>query len=329
MKDTLGRSIDYLRISITDRCNLRCEYCMPAGGVPVRPHDEILRYEEIERLALVARSLGFEHFRITGGEPLARRGSAAFIGRLAGRLAGSDVALTTNGVLLAPVAAQLRGAGLGRVNVSLDTLDSAKFARLTRRDLWAEAWAGIEESLAVGFDPVKVNVVLIKGFNDDEIHAFADLTAGRPLHVRFIELMPLGEGTGMPEGFMSADEATATLERSGGLVPLAGAGVPAGAGPAESYRWRGGLGTVGFISALSHMFCDRCNRLRLTADGRLLPCLAGGEHLDLRGPLRDGAGDDQLAAVFRLAVEAKPASHHMADAPAEAGRVRRMSRIGG
>lgn len=330
MRDPLGRNIDYLRISITDRCNLRCEYCMPADGVPVRPHDEILRYEEIERLALLARAIGFEHFRITGGEPLARRGSAAFIGHLAGLLGGADVSLTTNGVLLAPVARELRRAGLRRVNISLDTLDRGKFARMARRDMWGAAWAGIEAALGAGFDPVKLNVVLIRGYNDGELAAFADLTVERPLHVRFIELMPLGEGTCVQGGFVSTDEAIAALEQHGGLVPLTGAAVPLGAGPAQSYRWRGGTGTVGFISALSHMFCESCNRLRLTADGRLLTCLAGGEQFDLRGLLRAGAPDEELVRVFAAAVASKPACHHMADADAPAeGRARRMSRIGG
>jgi len=319
---------------------------MPADGVPLRPHAEILRYEELERLAGLAAGLGFRHFRITGGEPLARRGSAEFVARLGDRLRragpGSDLSLTTNGTLFGPVASGLRRAGLRRVNISLDTLDRAKFHHLTRRDLWPAAWEGVEAALREGYDPVKLNFVLMRGVNDDEIAAFGRLTQDLPLHVRFIELMPLGEGCAMGGEFMSADEAAALLSAVGPLEPLEEAGdvalapsisghAPRGAGPADCYRLPGARGTVGFIAALSHAFCGGCNRLRLTADGKLHPCLASDLEFDLRGPLRAGAGDEELAAVFRAAVAAKPAQHGMGREAAAAGLTakRRMSRIGG
>jgi cyclic pyranopterin phosphate synthase len=318
LRDPLGRRIDYLRISITDRCNLRCAYCMPAEGIELRPHDEILRFEEIERLARVAAGLGFKHFRVTGGEPLARRGAPSFVARLAGQLRGLDLALTTNGTLLAPVAAELARGGLGRVNISLDTLDAGKFARLARRDLWPQAWAGVGAAMAAGLDPVKINVVVVRGHNDDEILDFARLTLERPLHVRFIELMPLGEGCGAGGGPVPSDEILARLAVAGELLPLAGGEAPAGAGPAEAYRWRGGAGSVGVIAALSHKFCGHCNRLRLTADGRLEPCLGSEASVDLRGPMRAGAGDAALAELFRAAAAIKPACHHMEEAAAAA-----------
>ncbi len=306
--------------------------------MPEKGHGEILRYEEFARLAQIAAGLGFRHFRITGGEPLARKGSVAFIASLARALDGRcpdgmDLAMTTNGVLLAPVARTLREGGLKRVNISLDTLDPRKFASITRRDLWHEAWAGIEAALAAGLDPVKLNVVLVRGTNDDEILQFGALAADRPLHVRFIELMPLGEGCRVSGGLVPSDEVLEALAAGGALVPLAGGGGPAGAGPATVFRWRGGAGTVGVIPAISHKFCTGCNRLRLTADGRLHPCLASTTEVDLRGPMRDGASDDELAGLFAAAVRLKPECHHMGDeaAGADSGEAsrRRMHRIGG
>ena len=328
MRDAHGRKLDYLRISITDRCNLRCAYCMPADGVPRLPHAAVLRYEEIRRLVGLARDLGFAHFRVTGGEPLVRRGAVAFLADLARDLAGRDLALTTNGTLLAPIARRLRAASLRRVNISLDTLRPGRFAQLTRRDDWAAAWAGVEAALAAGFAPVKLNVVVVAGFNDDEVLDFARLTHKRPLHVRFIELMPLGEGCALPGGLVGADEILAELAAAGSLVRPGPAAGPGGAGPAEVYRWGDGVGTVGVIPALSNCFCGDCNRLRLTATGQLEPCLAAERAIDLRGPLRAGAGDGVLKDLFRLAAAIKPAGHTMPEGTAP-GKRRRMSRIGG
>lgn len=335
MKDKAGRLIDYLRISITDRCNLRCSYCMPEEGVKVKGHDEILRYEELARLARVAAGIGFRHFRITGGEPLARKGSVEFITGLARDLrsitgADLDLAMTTNGVLLAPVAGQLRAGGLQRVNISLDTLDPRKYHAITRRDAWSQAWAGIEAAIAVGFQPVKLNIVLVRGMNDDEILQFGALAAGRPLHVRFIELMPLGEGCHTGGGPVPSDEVLAVLAAGGQLEQLAGQVTPTGAGPASVYRWRGGAGTIGVIPALTHKFCTDCNRLRLTADGRLHPCLASPVEVDLRGAMRAGATDSELAGIFTNAVQLKPLCHHMDEqSELDTGASKRMYRIGG
>jgi len=331
LRDTQGRAIDYLRISITDRCNLRCAYCMPAQGVAYRRHTEILRFEEIVRVAGVAAEMGFRHFRVTGGEPLVRKGAVDLVRRLAVRLKGLDLALTTNGTLLAPLAGGLAEAGLRRTNISLDTLDRAKFERLSRRDAWPSAWAGVEAALAAGLDPVKLNVVVVRGYNDDEVVDFARLTLERRLHVRFIELMPLGEGCAMtvPGGVVPGREIVARLEAEAALRPAAEEDAPVSAGPARVYRWGvGGRGTVGVIAGVSHKFCHQCNRLRLSADGRLEPCLTAEDSVDVRGPLRSGAGDEQLAELFRRAAARKPDCHHMEEAAESAAR-RRMSRIGG
>lgn len=329
MKDNEGRVIDYLRISVTDRCNLRCTYCMPEQGVEVKAHSEILRFEELVRLAVVAGSIGFSHFRVTGGEPLARLGLTGFVAALARNMPDADLSLTTNATLLAPVAADLRAAGLRRVNISLDTLNPEKYASITRRDLWHAAWQGIDAALAAGLAPVKINSVLVRGVNDDEIIAFGELTLERPLHVRFIELMPLGEGCHVSGAMVPGDEVLVTLAKAGELVRLDGAHSPAGAGPAQVYRWRDGPGTIGIIPAISHSFCTDCNRLRLTADGKLHPCLAAETQVDLRGPMRAGAGDDELRQLFAHAIELKPKCHHMADRGELPATSRRMYKIGG
>lgn len=329
MKDNQGRTIDYLRISITDRCNLRCTYCMPEQGVEVKAHEDILRFEELTRLAVVAGTLGFCHFRVTGGEPLARLGVADFVAALAAQMPTADLSLTTNATLLGPLAAELRAAGLRRVNISLDTLQPAKYASITRRDLWPAAWQGIEAALAVGFAPVKINTVLVRGVNDDEILAFGALTKDAPLHVRFIELMPLGEGCHISGAMVPGDEVLATLAAAGELEHLDGRHAPAGAGPAQVYRWRGGAGTIGIIPAISHSFCTDCNRLRLTADGKLHPCLAADTQVDVRGPLRAGASDQELSELFQHAIALKPKCHHMADISEAPATTRRMYKIGG
>ncbi|MCR4420487.1 MAG: GTP 3',8-cyclase MoaA [Clostridia bacterium] len=304
MRDRWGRNINYLRVSVTDRCNLRCRYCMPEEGVERKSHEEILRLEEMVRLLEVAVGLGLTRIRFTGGEPLVRRNFPYLVARTA-ELAGiEDLALTTNGILLAEQAADLRRAGLRRVNISLDTLDPEKYAFITRGGELTRVWAGIEAALAVGFDPVKINVVIFRGFNEEEIEGFARLTQERPLHVRFIELMPLGAANG-DYPFLPATEVLARLGRVARLEPVR----VAGNGPAEYYRLPGGKGTLGVIAALTRPFCATCNRLRLTADGQLRPCLESDFQIDLRGPLRAGAGEAELAGLFRQAVAAKPRQH--------------------
>jgi len=343
-KDTFGRRIDYLRISVTDRCNLRCVYCMPDEGVQFKEHDEILSYEEIVRLARIAAEEGISKVRLTGGEPLVRHGIVELVRDLVALPGLDSVALTTNGTLLPRFARPLRDAGLERVNVSLDSLDSEIFARMTRGGRLADAVAGIDAAFEVGFAPVKLNVVVVRSLNQNLLD-FARMTLERPLHVRFIEYMPVGddataeEGAGCagdtggfhwtPADTVPSDEVLATITAqaaAAGLGELEAVGrddAPGGWGPAHYYRLPGALGTVGVISPLSHHFCAECNRLRLTADGRLRPCLFSDEEIDIRAALRTGT-DEDVRTVVRAALLAKPESHAM-----RVGTARRMSQIGG
>ncbi|MEW6547013.1 MAG: GTP 3',8-cyclase MoaA [Bacillota bacterium] len=327
MRDAFGREINYLRVSVTDRCNLRCRYCMPEEGVESIAHADVLRYEEIERLVRVAARLGFWRVRVTGGEPLVRKGIVGFVRRLASIPGITDVSLTTNGVLLADMARDLRRAGLHRVNVSLDTLREDRFAWITRRPEFGRAWAGIMAALREGLVPVKVNVVLMAGINDDEVEDFARLTREYPLWVRFIEIMPLGEnGLGQERRYLPAETIWPRLQALG---PVEEVSTPAGdgGGPARYFAYRGAPGRLGLITPLSQHFCQGCNRLRLTSYGHLSPCLAGVGEVDVRGPLRSGATDDDLARLIALAVSQKPREHHMT--PDEVACGRQMSRLGG
>ncbi|MGE5560805.1 MAG: GTP 3',8-cyclase MoaA [Chloroflexota bacterium] len=328
MRDAIGRNIDYLRLSLTDRCNLRCRYCMPPEGIAPKSHSDILTYEELLRVLRVAVRAGIRRIRLTGGEPLVRKDVVPFIGRLRQALPEiSELTMTTNAVQLAPVAAELKRLGLDRVNISLDTLRPERFAAITGRSEWPAVLAGIEAALQAGLGPVKLNVVAMRGFNDDEFANLARLTSDRPLHVRFIELMPLGpaaEAGAAHNGFISGEDIRRIIADS--LGPLTPAASPGGAGPAEYYRLPGAAGTLGFITPISEHFCSACNRLRLSADGHIEPCLAATDQYDLRGPLRAGAGDDELYAIFAAAVTGKPREHHM---ERDDERWRQMSRIGG
>ena len=322
MRDSFGRTIDYLRVSVTDNCNLRCVYCMPATGVERRTHDEILRFEELERILRVAVDLGIRRIRVTGGEPLVRRGIVDFLARVAHLPGTEEVTLTTNGVLLDELAEPIRAAGVRRLNVSLDTLRPERFRELTRGGSLGRVLRGVAAAEAAGFDPLKLNVVLLRE-NLEEVEQFAALTRERALHVRFIELMPLGEGSCYAGGhFVPATEARRRLEERFELEPA----LVQGSGPAVSWRVRGGRGTVGFIAALTEHFCDRCNRLRLSADGRLSPCLASDQAVSLRDALRGGATDRELVRLLHLAVRAKPQEHRMESGQ---GKGRRMSQLGG
>lgn len=334
MKDAFGRTIDYLRISLTDRCNFRCIYCMPAEGVPQMSHDDILRIEEIERVVRVAASLGIKKFRLTGGEPLVRKGAVSLVRRMAETPGVEDIALTTNGVLLPRYAAELAEAGLSRVNISLDTLDPAQFREITRCGNVADTLAGIDAALAYGFHPVKVNAVVVRRLRQDVL-AFARLSVDRPLHVRFIEYMPVGESAGAlgcgwgPEDVVPAAELREIINeraRAQGLptLQLAGEARPVGWGPARYYAFPGAQGTVGFISPLSKHFCGECNRLRLTADGKVRPCLFSDKEFDMRAALRGGGGDAAIRGVFLAALGGKPDEHH-----GRVGTERKMSQIGG
>lgn len=337
--DAYGRRIDYLRISLTDRCNLRCVYCMPKDGVAWKPQEEILSFEEIERFAAVAAEEGISRIRLTGGEPLVRQGIVEHVGRLYKTTGLERIALTTNATLLPRYAEQLHEAGLSRVNISLDSLDPDVYHKITRGGRLENALAGIEAAFDAGFDPVKLNVVVVRSLNQD-LMEFARMTFERPLHVRFIEYMPIGgesePGCHGEEGLhwtqddhVPSSEVLASLtsagiaEGLGELLPVAGSDAPGGWGPARYYRFNGAKGTVGVISPLSHHFCGECNRLRLTADGKLRACLFSDEEIDVRQVLRTGGREDIRMSILE-ALSTKPESHSM-----RIGTVRRMSQIGG
>lgn len=313
-----ARRVDYLRLSITDRCNFRCTYCMPAEGVPVRPHEDILSYEEFVAFTRVAVDTGISKVRITGGEPLVRKGCADLVGELAAIPGIDDISLTTNGVLLPRFAADLRAAGLRRVNVSIDSLDPARYRQITRRGDLAAALAGIDAAFAVGFTPVKVNALLLRGV-EDELDGFIDLTRNRPLHVRFIEYMPLDRRLEPHEQFVPSGEVLERLRANHLLEPVAG---PYGHGPAQYWRVPGGEGTIGFIAGVSDHFCAACNRLRLTADGRLKSCLFGGDEVNIRPLIAD-------PEALRAALDGVLASKNYNRFAESCANERAMSQIGG
>jgi cyclic pyranopterin phosphate synthase len=323
--DRYGREINYLRISVTDRCNLRCIYCMPLEGIPLMSHDDILSYEEIVRLARLAHGMGFTKFRITGGEPLARKGLPHLVRQLAHLDDDVDLAITTNGVLLARYAEDLEAAGLRRINISLDTLSREKFQRISRFDLFNEVVSGIQRAIGLEFDPIKINVVVVRGVNDDEILDFVEMTKDQPLWVRFIELMPFSRNNWRGEDFVPADEIREYIESR---YQLTAASRPDTSAPAVDYQVEGYEGYIGFIAPLSRNFCDLCNRLRLTADGHLLPCLHSPIEIDVRTPMREGASDDELRLILQKAMLAKPKGHILCRDSFERTR-RDMSKVGG
>jgi GTP 3',8-cyclase len=312
LSDSFQRPINYLRVSVTDRCNLRCIYCMPEEGVGWMHHNDILSYEELLTIIRAAAEMGITRVRITGGEPLVRLGIVDFV-RMVARIPGmEDISMTTNGIFLAKYAAELKQAGLDRVNVSLDTLKPEKFKQVCRgvdkgADI-SQVLAGIEAARAVGLNPVKINMVVMAGMNDDEILDFARKTIDQEWHVRFIELMPYTGHNGQTPAGLSSREVKRHLDPLGRMEPYKH---ERGNGPAKYYRFPGAKGTVGFITAISEHFCVSCNRLRLTADGKLRPCLMSETMIDLRGPLRSGISSDQLKELIRQAVNAKPMGHHL------------------
>ncbi len=323
MQDQFKRRIEYLRISITDRCNLRCKYCMPEAGVKWIPHESILSYEEILRLMRISTSLGFRRFRITGGEPLARQGILDFLGE-ASRISGvEDLMLTTNGILLPEMASDLKAAGVNRINISLDTLNPERFREITRGGDVQKVIQGISRSLEVGLHPVKLNVVVVRDFNLDELPRFRELAQNYPLHVRFIELMPIGVSSEHRSDFVPIAEMKEIL----GLDGMKPKRDLVGGGPAEYITSEGFQGSLGFISAISRHFCDTCNRVRLTADGKLRPCLHSTKELDFRQALRGEMTDEEIADLFAEAVWQKPAEHHMNEEAWQGQRI--MSQIGG
>jgi GTP 3',8-cyclase len=324
--DNYHRRISYLRISLTDRCNLRCIYCMPPEGIQLLDHVEVLRLEEIERIAAVAARLGISRVRITGGEPLVRKGVIGLVAHLM-RLPGiEDVSLTTNGILLTEHAAALRQSGMRRINISLDTLDAEKYKRITRGGDIQRVLDGISEARRQGFSPIKINVVAMRGINDDEIAEFARLTIERPVHIRFIEFMPVGISTEWDQdSFISSRETRDIISQVGTLEPVERCGK---SGPAAMYRLEGAAGELGFISPLSNHFCDTCNRMRLTADGKLRTCLFSDQEIDLKKCLRSGLSDQELEKVISEAIKTKPKGHTISEPSFKKCR-RNMSAIGG
>lgn len=325
-RDDFGRAINYLRVSVTDRCNLRCIYCMPDDGIDKASHAEILRYEELALIVRAATELGICKVRITGGEPLARLGLADFVRMITDLPCLDDLAMTTNGTLLARHASALAEAGLQRVNISLDSMDPNRFQRITRRGRLGDVWAGIEAAQAAGLEPIKINMVVVRGLNDDEILDFAERTVTDGWHVRFIELMPIGENVDWAgDGTVPIPEIRAQIENRFGLLKAVHG--PKGNGPARYFHLPRAKGTVGFIGARSEHFCSTCNRLRLTADGQLRPCLMSAEEVDLRTPLRAGASLAEIKDLVGQAICRKPRSHHLADSLSP--RDRTMAQIGG
>ncbi len=375
--DSFDRKIHYLRVSVTDRCNFRCIYCMPDEGAPISHRDELLNDVELVRLVTLAVSLGMNHIRITGGEPLVRPGLVSVLTEIARHPQLEELSITTNGFLLGRMARELAAAGVNRVNMSLDTLRENRFTAIARRGDLAEVLRGLNAALDAGLAPVKINCVVMRGYNDDECTDFARLTIAQPVHVRFIELMPiswsagdepdllrgfyalagaakpgatkndmyaasnadsfgrfqlpvLNQSSGMLNGgamrraFVAASETRSTIEAE--LGPLQDADVTTH-GPAQTFRIPGAAGTVGFISQVTRDFCRQCNRLRLTADGALRPCLMADGEVSLRDALREGANDDDLANLFRLVVKHKPLEHRLEDGIAPLNRG--MSQLGG
>jgi len=309
MTSSPGRDINYLRLSITDRCNLRCFYCLPRQGWEKLPAPEILRYEEFLHLARVAVMAGIRKVRVTGGEPLVRKGVVDFLRRLREVPGLEEIALTTNGMLLADLAQALYDAGLRHLNLSLDTLKPERYREITGGDRLHQVIAGMWRALELGFHPLKVNCVVLKGINDDELLDFALLARDHPLQVRFIEFMPTVSQEHWARHFLSMDEVRRILSSLGVMEEVAPEPT---AGPARILQPPGFQGNIGFISAISEHHCQHCNRLRLTAAGKLRPCLFSPQELDLKGPLRQGAGDELLCRLFRQAMEQKtcsPPSH--------------------
>jgi cyclic pyranopterin phosphate synthase len=328
MHDAFGRKVDYLRISVTDRCNMRCQYCMPEAGMHFFEHEHVLTYAEITAFVRdIAVPLGISRLRLTGGEPLVRKDLHVLAGQLAALPGIRDLALTTNGVLLAAQAEALRRAGVTRLNVSLDSLRPERYRHVTRGAELARVWAGLDAAEAAGFAPLKLNCVVMRGFNEDEVADFAALTLDRGWHVRFIEFMPIGDHALYEQvGHVATREVQDRIRERFALEPLAPSEV-VGNGPARYWRVPGARGSVGFISQMSHDFCEACNRVRLTSDGKLRHCLLSDHELDvralLRGGVEPGAIRDAIAADLQLKLE-----RHQG-AAGIASNLRTMSQIGG
>ena len=321
--DTYGRRINYLRLSVTDRCNMRCCYCMPAQGVAKLQHDDMLSYEELFRVASACVAQGIKKIRVTGGEPLVRRGLVSFLERLSGMDGLKELVLTTNGMLLEELALPLKRAGVARLNISLDSLNHEKFARITRSGDLARVLAGIEAAENAGFGPLKINMVVMRGVNDDEILDFAALSVKKPYTVRFIEYMPTLQDEGWSAQSMPGSEILARIAERYPLLPLIGTEM---AGPARNFKIEGAAGAIGIITPVSGHFCESCNRIRVTAAGMVRGCLFSNEGTDLK-PLLRGGDHAALEQTVRNIVTHKPGRHQLAEQGVE--EQVNMSRIGG
>jgi cyclic pyranopterin phosphate synthase len=323
--DAFGRRIDYLRVSLTDRCNMRCVYCMPAEGMQFLPRPELLTSDELLRVLGAAAAAGFRKIRLTGGEPLLRRDIVELVREIKALPGIEHIAMTTNALRLGELAQPLKAAGLDRVNISIDSLDPQKFRQMTRGGRLADVWAGIEAAVAAGLQPIKLNAVIVRGLNDDEVVQLAGLTRHYSWEFRFIEVMPLTGVAGLAEeGVISSAELIERIEAAyGPLEPLG----QASSDPARRYVIPGAAGKLGFISSVTDPFCATCNRMRLSADGRLHLCLLRDDELDLRVAVRGGASHEQLEQMIRHAVAIKPWGHGLPEGvlPTQRG----MSQLGG
>jgi GTP 3',8-cyclase len=323
LKDQFGRGIEYLRISVTDRCNFRCLYCMPIEGMQWLPKQDILTYEEIAEVVRQLAPLGLRRLRITGGEPTIRPDLAQLVRMLRAVDEIQDIALSTNGVKLPQLSAELRAAGLDRINMSADSLREDRIVAIARRNLGLDPVRAALAAEEAGLGPIKINVVVMRGINDDEVVDFARLTMEHPWHVRFIELMPVGEMRDLTwERIVPSEEVLARVATLGNLT--SDAGPPRGNGPASYYRIGASPGTVGVITPMTHTYCGSCNRVRLTADGRLRTCLYGDHEVDLRSALRAG---EPLEPLFRRALAEKPREHNLLQM--QVGGLKALSQIGG
>jgi cyclic pyranopterin phosphate synthase len=316
--DRYGRKINYLRLSVTDRCNLRCIYCMPADGVSDKGHSRIISYEDILKFVETGVELGINKVRITGGEPLVRKGLDRLIYALS-KLELEEITMTTNGVLLSKYGKKLKKSGLDRVNISLDTLNKNNYKKITRRDYFNKVLFGIETALKLNLNPVKINVVVIRGFNDNEIDDFVELSREKELHIRFIEYMPLGVEIS-EEKFCSNKKVKEHILKNNKMHAIN----IDGNGPAKYYRADKAKGSIGFISAISNNFCSNCNRLRLTADGKIKPCLGNNIEVELPDKMRK----NNIISAYKKAVKLKPSSHNL-DFHNNSNFKRTMSQIGG
>ncbi|OHB77326.1 MAG: cyclic pyranopterin phosphate synthase MoaA [Planctomycetes bacterium RBG_16_64_10] len=307
--DSCGRKIDYFRISVTDRCNLRCVYCMPAGGISSSPRAEMLSFEEIERVVRVAAADGITRVRITGGEPLVRKHVEVLVKQLARIRAIQDIAMTTNGTLLKQHAGSLKAAGLNRINISLDTLDPVRYRKITRMGSLDDVFDGMHAAVKAGFPPIKLNTLMLEGLGRREIRSFLLLSLEHGVHVRFLEYMPVGNET---FSFRNrAADARGTIMEEASAIGTYDEAQVYGNGTSVDYRFKGGKGTFGLVSPMTGKFCAKCNRLRLTSAGLIKICLHSNITFDLKARLRGGASDGEISALIREAVARKPASHEL------------------